>query len=215
MEQTRHGRGYTRTVGSVSGGLWAPCLVELTVSALVRQMMRWEHRSRCETTSDYSHDEGKRPPASRGPLDAMHLGSGWKAVEDVFEVLFLIGSQNRAGLHQKRRRREGGGGRPVSCSGQKEPSRHGGAVGWPGRSVLGVRTGKDSLPVGAWGSALKISLPQSNRWAAKSLQDDDRLMVFLFPEVRLFPSLLAMDPAHSDVCKFSESSGVCLTCNKS
>ena len=34
-------------VGSVSGGLrvwWAPCLVELTVSGLVRQMMRWEHR---------------------------------------------------------------------------------------------------------------------------------------------------------------------------
>lgn len=195
--------------------LVAPCLVELTVSVLVRQMMRWEHMSQCVAMSYNSRYEGKRPRASRGPLDAMRLGSGWKAVEDVFEVIFLIGSQNRAGLRQKRRRREGGGGGPVSCSGQKEPSRHRGAVGRPGRSVLGVRTGKDSLPVGAWESALKISLPQSNRRAAKSLQDGDRLVVFLFSEVRPFPSLLAMDPAHGDVCKFLESSGVCLTCNKS
>lgn len=156
---------------------WAPCLVELTVSALVRQMMRWEHRSRCVTMSDNSRDEGKRPQASRGPLDAMHLGSGWKAVEDVFEVLFLIGSQNRAGLHQKRKR-EGGGGRPVSCSGQKEPSRHRGAVGWPGRSVLGVRTGKDSLPVGAsisaypraTGGQLRVFRTMTDSWSSFSLR---------------------------------------------
>jgi len=68
---------------------------------------------------------------------------------------------------------------------------------------------------GAWESALKISLSQGNRQAAKSLQEGDRFMVFLFSKVRPFPSLLAMDPVHDDLCKFLESKGVSLTCNKS
>ena len=54
--------------------------------------------------------------------DALCLGLGWKAVEDVFEVIFLIGPQNRAGLHQESRRREagvGGGGWPVSSQERK------------------------------------------------------------------------------------------------
>ena len=139
----------------------------------------------CVATSYNSCYEGKRPRASRDPHDALCLGLGWKAVEDVFEVIFLIGPQNRAGLHQERRRREagvGGGGWPVSCSGEKEPSRHRGAVGRPERRVMGVRTWKEPDVVGpgnwhsrstyprATGGQLRVFRMVTDSWSSFSLR---------------------------------------------
>lgn len=100
----------------------------------------------------------------------------------------------------------------MSCSGEKEPSRHRGEVGRPGRCVIGVRTRKEPDDVGPRNRHSRSAYP---RPAAKSLQGHDRLMIFLFSEVRPFPSLLAMDPVHDDPCKFLESKEVSLTCNKS